>query len=190
MPPNFSQATLTARNFFCMVAASQNFEDGIRAKRFKYQWCGWLLESTATWQVVENGVWQITPKVSLSELDHDCTRVGNTVLRKGRLCLPAACVESQSCIQTFIRTSYTVTWPYTPFWSHPSYGPSPRVPRDGKFTVMKIMGVYRRLAKDSVTPPFPLSLSKWLLMEKNVSENHIRMWYCEFLYLPGVSINP
>lgn len=134
-----------------------------------------MLESTATWQVVENGVWQITPKVSLSELDHDYTRVGNTVLRKGRLCLPAACVESQSCIQTFIRTSYTVTWPYTPFWSHPSYGSSPRVPRDGKFTVMKIMGVYRRLAKDSMTPPFPLSLSKWLLMEKNVSENHIRM---------------
>lgn len=31
--------------FFCMVAPSQSFEKGIRAKRVKYQWCGWLLES-------------------------------------------------------------------------------------------------------------------------------------------------
>lgn len=26
--------------FFCMVAPSQSFEKGIRAKRVKYQWCG------------------------------------------------------------------------------------------------------------------------------------------------------
>lgn len=46
----------------------------------------WLIARVyTTWQVVENCVLQISTKVSLSELDHDCTREGNTVLRKRSL---------------------------------------------------------------------------------------------------------
>lgn len=104
----------------------------------------WLIARVyTTWQVVENCVLQISTKVSLSELDHDCTREGNTVLRKRSLWLPASPCGVPALyrwIQTFIRILYTVGWPYTPFWSHPNYGPSSRVPRDGKLTVMKNHG--------------------------------------------------
>lgn len=135
----------------------------------------WLIARVyTTWQVVENCVLQISTTVSLSELDHDCTREGNTVLRKRRLWLPATRVDSQPWIDEFrpsleyfpLSGGPTHHSGHIPTTDHPQ-----ECPEMESWQRWKIMGAYHRSTKDSVPPPFPLSLPKWLLMEKNVSEN-------------------
>lgn len=138
----------------------------------------WLIARVyTTWQVVENCVLQISTTVSLSELDHDCTREGNTVLRKRSLWLPASPCGVPALygwIQTSIRILYTVGWPCTPFGHIPTTDHPQECPEVESWQWRKIMGAYHRSAKDSVPPPFPLAVDGKKCIRKPYM--HVILW--------------